>query len=570
MLHHQQALEEKYILEGRYEIIRTLGIGGFGITYEAHDGRLNRTVVLKECYVGQIAYRNRDGATVSPTSNKVEGDYEWSLQRFLEEGRVLAKFSHPNILSVQDIFEANNTAYLVTSYIEGQPLSEFIEDGRILPYKELEKILTPLLDALKAAHSQNVLHRDIAKDNILIDKDGKPVLIDFGAARQAIGRHSQSINLIVKDGYSPPEQYSEKAEQGPYTDIYALSALIYQLCSGQLPPAATDRQYNLSNGEDDPLQPLQELVQEAGYPPGLLAAVMAGLSIATKKRPQTVSEFTEIIASKKEYSSTQKKAKPDSDRKNSDLELLEKSLTPVKQPRPSKNKNSDVYKQKRLEEKLTDNFQPKQQQENNTAVIDIIRSFLFFPDKKSQVILTRQFWLSAFFVTFFPIFDMEGYYSSPNVTLMMGLILLWLTYLLRPSSKHSGETILSSVVFLFPLTLLFFTSLYGFFFINFSYAEQTFCSILSAAFLLSSIYLLFSFIFNQRTGFKSLTTIVFISFLLLCIIWFILIYSIFSEIFWGWRYWTLYPFFKCLILPFTYPVWLWRVAVTSFQIIKEK
>ena len=290
-----QTLPSDFTLkEERFKIIKTLGQGGFGVTYLADDGFLDRGIVLKECFPTQIAYRDQTTLHIHPNSSDDQEDFEWCLRRFQDEARTLAKFRHPNMLSVQDIFEENNTVYMVIDYIDGEPLAHKIsamrEEEKSQNEEDIRRILDPLMDVLAMVHKKGVLHRDIAPDNVMITTDGDPVLIDFGAARQAVGQKSKNISTIVKDGYSPPEQYSQKNEQGPYTDIYALSAMIYELMSNEKPVDAPSRQTALSDDDPDPLVPLSERVGNQ-FSPALIASIEAGLILSRKQRPQSIKEW---------------------------------------------------------------------------------------------------------------------------------------------------------------------------------------------------------------------------------------------------------------------------------------
>ena len=169
-----------------YRIEGLLGQGAFGITYLAIDVNLNRKYAIKEYYPREFAYR--DGTLkVSASGSKEDIEtFKWGLERFLDEARILARFSEPNIIGVQRFFEANGTAYLVMDYCEGESLDEKIKKNGPLNKNQLEKILFPLLDGLEKVHKANFLHRDIKPANIFIRFDGTPVLLDFGAARQEI------------------------------------------------------------------------------------------------------------------------------------------------------------------------------------------------------------------------------------------------------------------------------------------------------------------------------------------------------------------------------------------------
>lgn len=280
----------------QYEILSVLGQGGFGITYLAQDRNLDRQVAIKECFPNTIAVR--EDQTVLPKSTGDEADFDWVLKRFLREARLIAQFKHPNIVQVLQIFEANNTAYMVLEYLEGCTLEDVLEslDG---PPKEawLREVLMPILDALELVHSRDQLHRDIAPDNIYLLEDSTPILIDFGAARDDAAKHSRKLSSfpVIKDGYSPNEQYFTDGNQGPWTDIYALGATLYRAITGKRPMSAPARNNALIEDEPDPLQKLMELKPE-GYSQAMLEAVDQALAPQPKRRPKSAALWSEMLA----------------------------------------------------------------------------------------------------------------------------------------------------------------------------------------------------------------------------------------------------------------------------------
>jgi serine/threonine protein kinase len=282
---HAQALRTGTVLAGEYRIERVLGAGGFGITYLADEPALARRVTIKEYFPADVAHRDATSAAV-PVSAGAEEDYRWGLDRFNAEARTLAKFDHPNIVRVHRTFEANNTGYMVLHFEEGQSLKAWLKGlGRAPRQAEIDRMLAPLLDALEAIHAADFLHRDIAPDNIMVRKDGSPVLIDFGSARGDIARHSRTLSALVKAGYSPYEQYAENGErQGPWTDIYALGATIYHAIAGRRPPDAPSRVVK------DELVPAREAAL-AAYRPRFLAAIDRALALEISRRPASVAAW---------------------------------------------------------------------------------------------------------------------------------------------------------------------------------------------------------------------------------------------------------------------------------------
>ena len=236
------------------EIERVLGAGGFGVTYLARDVSLDAWRAVKEYLPRDCGVRMGDG-TVGPRTGSDAEDYQWGLERFLEEARILARFDHRNLVRVHRVIEAWGTAYMVMEYVKGRTLKEEVKAAGPLSESRLLSMLWALTDGLSAVHGADVLHRDIAPDNVIIRPDGTPVLIDFGAARQAIGRHTGAMRAVLKPGYAPIEQYSARGRQGPWTDIYALGALAYWALSGEVPVEATERV------EEDPLRPVAEVAR---------------------------------------------------------------------------------------------------------------------------------------------------------------------------------------------------------------------------------------------------------------------------------------------------------------------
>ena len=264
-----------------YELVRVLGFGGFGMTYLGFDHNLDKAVAIKEYLPSDIATRTGDNSVV-PQSSQFQDDFEWGLDRFLDEARALARFDHRHIIKVHRFFEAHGTAYIVMEYAEGETLSAFLERKETLKEAELKAILYPLLDGLEVVHRADFLHRDIKPGNIIIrDEDNSPVLLDFGSARQAIGARSRSVTSIITPGYAPIEQYSSRGDQGPWTDIYALGGVCYRALTGEVPDDATDRMRN------DPLIPaVERCVGQASA--GFLSTIDWALVVDEGDRPQSV------------------------------------------------------------------------------------------------------------------------------------------------------------------------------------------------------------------------------------------------------------------------------------------
>ena len=289
--HH--ALPEGTVVD-HYELRRVLGAGGFGVTYLGWDVRLNCTVAVKEYLPNDLAMRQLDGSTVIPRSSADRQNYRFGLERFLEEARTLARFKEPNIVRVSNYLEANGTAYMLMEYEDGESLSDLLERRGTLTEEELKGIIIPVLDGLRAVHAQDFLHRDIKPANIYLRKDGTPILIDFGAARQALGKHSRSMTGIVTPGYAPFEQYNTRGKQGPWTDLYAVGATLYRGVTGEMPPEATERTAAQTEGEADPLIPATQMGRDR-YSEGFLETIDVMLALPITQRPQTVQAVLEPL-----------------------------------------------------------------------------------------------------------------------------------------------------------------------------------------------------------------------------------------------------------------------------------
>jgi len=281
-----------------YEIATILGVGGFGITYKGYDHDLHREVAIKEYLPSGLAQRTADGTTVVPRSDNDRKHYEYGLKQFLEEARILAKFKERSIVHVNRFIEANGTAYLVMDYEDGESLAEYLKRGGVLSEAEARAILVPILEGLRAVHAKGVLHRDIKPGNIFLRKDGPPVLLDFGAARQALGEQTRTLTGIVTPGYGPFEQYGSLGRQGAWTDLYALGATMYHCLTGRAPVEAPDRITVLQEGAPDPVKPAVEAA--AGRcSRELLAVVDWMLAPQAKDRPQSADEVLTRLASEK-------------------------------------------------------------------------------------------------------------------------------------------------------------------------------------------------------------------------------------------------------------------------------
>jgi len=275
---------------GELEILRVLGVGGFGIVYLAQDHALERKVALKEYMPSSLAGRGK-GMMVSIRSGAHTETYALGLRSFVNEARLLARFNHPSLVKVYRFWEENGTAYMVMPYLEGRTLRE-VRRAMSAPPSEgwIRSVIDPLLDALDTLHREDVYHRDIAPDNIVLPPGQAPVLLDFGAARRAIGDSTQTFTAILKPSYAPIEQYAEVVQlrQGPWTDFYALGAVVYYLLRGTPPPPATARAV-----QDDVL--LMRPEDNPGMSAPFLAAMEWALAVRPSNRPASVAALREVL-----------------------------------------------------------------------------------------------------------------------------------------------------------------------------------------------------------------------------------------------------------------------------------
>lgn len=272
---------------GEFELTGVLGEGGFGIVYLAQDHSLHRRVALKEYMPSALAAR-KGGTQVSVKSERHRETFEAGLKSFVNEARLLAQFDHPSLVKVYRFWEANGTAYMVMPFYEGMTLKDKLREMGAAPDEAwLRGLLAPLTEALAVIHAERCYHRDIAPDNIiLLAGSGKPLLLDFGAARRVIGDMTQALTVILKPGYAPLEQYAEvpSMKQGPWTDVYALAAVVYFAIQGRTPPVSVGRMMG------DSYQPLSESARGL-YSPGFLAAVDRALKVRPEDRTQSIDEF---------------------------------------------------------------------------------------------------------------------------------------------------------------------------------------------------------------------------------------------------------------------------------------
>lgn len=271
------------VIGGQFRVGRVLGKrGGFGITYIGWDIHLQQRVAIKEYMPRDLATRTAESLDVQVHTEADQANFRFGREQFLREARIVARFDHPNIVRVRSFFNANSTAYLVMDYYEGQSLGEYLSTVRntLAPGVAL-RLIRPILQGLQYLHEHNVIHRDVKPHNIYLAADGRPILLDFGAAMQAAGERPHSLVVVLTEGYAPLEQYQRRSPQGPYTDVYGAAATLYRMLAGEAPPMALDRLGH------DPLE-------QAGYgalPPPLREGMAKALAVRAQDRYASVKDF---------------------------------------------------------------------------------------------------------------------------------------------------------------------------------------------------------------------------------------------------------------------------------------
>ena len=276
------------LLHGQFRIEKFLNAGGFGMTYLARDS-LDRIVVIKECFPSSMCCRN-DG-NVMARSRQHQAEFDAVVKHFGAEARRLSKLQHSNIVGIHQVFEDNMTAYMALDFVRGRDLLDTIEDPRMkLHPRDVKDILLKCLEAVHYIHTNDVLHRDISPDNILIDGKGNPVLIDFGAAKEEATRASRALSAlhVVKDGYSPHEFYIAGSTQDASSDLYSLGATFYHVLTGIAPPDSQARVSAIAADRPDPYIPVSGKFPQ--FEDAFLHAIDKALSVFPPDRIQSARE----------------------------------------------------------------------------------------------------------------------------------------------------------------------------------------------------------------------------------------------------------------------------------------
>lgn len=270
---------------GKYIIEKKIGEGGFGITYKAVQTGLYRAVCIKEYFLAGRCVRNTQAKTVQ-LQGVSEEKYEKFRQAFVKEAQTVATLHHPNIVEVIDIFDENNTSYMVMTFIEGRTLQSIVDTKGPLSYPDAVNYMAQVTSAVEYIHQHNILHRDIKPENIMVTADYKAILIDFGSAREFEQDKTQMHTSMLTHGYAPPEQYTANSRKGSYTDIYALGATLYFILTGRVPLEAAARL-------------TEQLVEpkhlNPSIPPEANQTIMKAMRLKTEERYQRVQDFMDDL-----------------------------------------------------------------------------------------------------------------------------------------------------------------------------------------------------------------------------------------------------------------------------------
>ena len=335
------ALAPGSILNGRYIIGRVLGQGGFGITYTARDHQTGEIVAIKEFFPDSMVTRSNH-TTVTPYTGERGENFAYGKDTFLLEAKTMAEFiGCPNIVRVYSYFEENGTGYFVMEYVDGQSFQSYLKAhyGRI-PWEDAMRVILPVMDALSLVHEKGIIHRDIAPDNICIAKDGTVKLLDFGAARYSLGNVSQSLDVVLRHGFAPREQYKRRGRQGPYTDVYALGATLYYALTGVRPDDALERQ-------DEDNMPLPSSLG-ANVTEAQEEVILKAMAVDPEDRYQSMAEFKSDVLLSQEQSIREKLRQEEETRR---IEELRKEAETAEQRRQEQARKAEEQRKKEAQER---------------------------------------------------------------------------------------------------------------------------------------------------------------------------------------------------------------------------
>ncbi len=350
------------LLNGKYEVGAVLGEGGFGITYIGRDRNLELRIAIKEYFPSGIVNRNNTAsAEITASVGKAQEVFEKGKASFLEEARTLAKFSNlPNIVSVRDFFAENNTAYIVMEYLEGTNLKDYLTQKSLMSFEQAFELLSPVMSALAKVHERGLIHRDISPANIMVLEDGTVKLLDFGAARDVSGADEKSLSVMLKPGYAPEEQYRSKGNQGPWTDVYALSATLYKIVTGITPDDAMNRIYrdelakpssvngNITEEQEKVILKGMAVYQENRFQSVTELQLACQDSISHRPDAEELDSDDEVTISEEQYLAQQKNRRdsvPDDRRREKEAEDRDAaSHADVRERRPEPEKRSEPEK----------------------------------------------------------------------------------------------------------------------------------------------------------------------------------------------------------------------------------
>lgn len=280
-----------HLLNNRYTIGKVIGVGGFGIVYIAWDNNLDIRVAVKEFLPKEYAARSSNHISLTPYTGSANDDFSLGVEKFLDEAKALARFQdHPGIVTVNESFRTNNTAYMVMQYLDGMTMKEYLkrQPGEKIAFNVAVKAMTPIMDALREVHNAGFVHRDISPDNIFLTSQNQVKLLDFGSARYAIGEHSKSLTSVLKHGYAPVEQYSVKGKQGPWSEVYAVCATLYRCVTGFVPIDAMERI------QGDTIKSPKQLGID--IPISGERAIMRGLALKDADRFENIQQLQQALA----------------------------------------------------------------------------------------------------------------------------------------------------------------------------------------------------------------------------------------------------------------------------------